>query len=273
MEKPHYLALKPNVMKLDKIYLILLGIILLFFISHIYLHVRVHDLEPPTASRSPTSHGTSTPAASTSTATHKVKGCDVSHWDGSIDWIELKKSGISFIYIKATQGSEYIDPTFHNNWESAQNYGLIRGAYHFYDPHADPAAQADHFLAVIKPQKGDLLPVLDIEIAKGVDPDQLSEDIGIWISKVKNALGRYPIIYTDGYFWNKSISKDFSQCPLWVAEWDHRKNPLMPHGWKDWVFWQYSATGTLAGIPSAKGKVDLDTFNGDLQALKNYQIR
>jgi len=103
--------------------------------------------------------------------------------------------------VKATQGATYVDPQFEENWVTSKDYGFIRGAYHFYQPGEDPKAKAEHFLSVVKLEKGDIIPVLDIEIAHGIDQDQLTEDISTWIDTVKKAIGRYPIIYTDRAFW------------------------------------------------------------------------
>ena len=203
----------------------------------------------------------------------KLNGVDLSHWNGEIDWPALKKTNITFIFMKATQGVTYVDHAFERNWITAKNYGFYRGAYHFYTPKDDPTTQAKHFLSVVKPEKGDILPVLDIEIAHGEDPEQLRKDIAIWIDTVKAAIGRYPIIYTDRGFWDQSIDTSFNHCPLWIAEWDNKHAPYLPKGWNKWVFWQYTNAGTLEGIPGAKGKTDLDWFQGDLNRLKSYQIR
>ena len=203
----------------------------------------------------------------------RLKGCDISHWDGEIQWSGLKKSGIKFLFIKATQGTEYIDPRFESNWENARLYNFNRGAYHFYMPREDPVAQAKHFLQTVGHEKGDILPVLDIEISHGIGPDQLSKDIALWIDTVKDSIGRYPIIYTDLYFWTRHIQGDFKHCPLWVAQWENTNAPNLENTWNDWVFWQYADNGTVAGIPSANGKVDLDYFHGDEMRLRNYKIK
>ncbi|WP_421897034.1 glycoside hydrolase family 25 protein [Marinoscillum sp.] len=201
----------------------------------------------------------------------KTLGCDLSHWDGNVDWHELKDSKVEFVFIKATQGSNYVDPMFEENWETSKNYGFIRGAYHFYQPGEDPKVQAAHFLSVVKHEKGDIVPVLDIEISHGEHPDELTKNISIWIRTVKSAIGRYPIIYTDRAFWNKAIGQDFSYCPLWLAEWEDAHAPYLPNGWKDWAFWQFSESGSVEGV-SVETKVDLSHFNGAKSTLRNYQL-
>lgn len=263
-------------MKTIKTYLTLGIVILVLIVANVYF---VWDSKNDPAR---TSHNNNVKEATTSPndpstvagpdTSPKLKGCDISHWDGEIDWSLLKSSGLTFLFIKATQGADYTDPDFEYNWTTAKNYGFNRGAYHFYQPKDDPEAQAKHFLSVIKPEKGDILPVLDIEISDGVDPGQLSADIAIWVKTIREAIGRYPIIYTDKAFWDRAINKDFAHCPLWIAEWQTSHPPYLPTGWDNWIFWQYSESGTVKGIRNS-GKVDMDWFNGDKQTLKNYQIR
>ena len=60
-----------------------------------------------------------------------IKGIDVSHFQGEVDWSDVKTAGMHFGIAKATQGATYLDPTFHKNWESIAKSGLYRGAYHF----------------------------------------------------------------------------------------------------------------------------------------------
>lgn len=202
----------------------------------------------------------------------RVHGCDLSHWDGKVDWSGLKKSNVKFVYTKATQGGEYVDPSFELNWTSARTYGFIRGAYHFYQPGIDPTLQAEHFLSTVQHEKGDLIPVLDIEIRHNDGPEQLTKDIKIWIDKVYKSIGRYPMIYTDYGFWNSAIDGSFSYCPLWLAEWDNGRPPVLPRGWKTYDFWQYTSSGTLPGI-SETSHVDLDYFEGGMNSIKQYQLR
>lgn len=50
---------------------------------------------------------------------------DVSHWEGNIDWNAVKASGIPAAYAKATEGVNYIDPTFTKNVQAARNANVL----------------------------------------------------------------------------------------------------------------------------------------------------
>ena len=77
-----------------------------------------------------------------------LRGLDVSHWQGTINWTTVKNQGAQFAYIKATEGTSYRDPKFSANYTNAYYAGLVRGAYHFAQPASSSgAAQADYFAA------------------------------------------------------------------------------------------------------------------------------
>jgi len=201
---------------------------------------------------------------SASSTASQVQGIDVSHLQQTIDWNQVRQAGKLFAFIKATDGITWTDPLFTTNWAAARAAGLLRGAYHFYETDDDPTAQAEHFLSVVSLQPGDLPPVVDFERIEGSQTSaQALQDLQTWLAVVAKATGRTPLIYTDSGFWNPLGSSAFGSYPLWVAEYEVQ-SPKMPTGWSGWDFWQFSESGTVAGISQP---VDLDVFNGTLADL------
>ena len=97
-------------------------------------------------------------------ATPHPTGVDLSHFQGNVDFPKLKSGGQSFVSIKATQGTSYSAASYYtDNITKARGAGLISGGYHFFSGTHDGAEQANYFLKVAEPQKGDLLPMLDLE--------------------------------------------------------------------------------------------------------------
>lgn len=196
-----------------------------------------------------------------------ARGIDVSYYQGNIDWSAVAQAGVVFSFIKATEGTLTIDPQFHANWNGAHAAGLLRGAYHFYHPGADPHQQAEHFLNVAQIGPGDLPPVLDIET-----PGEASEIIAgiqVWLAAVEHRTGKTPILYTDPGFWATLKTPGFGRFPLWIAEYGVVE-PTVPTGWSAWTFWQFSEAMSIQGI---KGFVDFDVFQGtlsDLQRMASY---
>lgn len=54
-----------------------------------------------------------------STEQYPIRGVDLSHYQGDVDWQVLSQEGIQFAFIKATEGSSSIDPNFHQNFQRA----------------------------------------------------------------------------------------------------------------------------------------------------------
>ncbi|MGL4281600.1 MAG: glycoside hydrolase family 25 protein, partial [Albidovulum sp.] len=61
---------------------------------------------------------------------YPVHGIDVARFQTSIDWDTARRNGVSFAFIKATEGGDLVDPMFKNHWRAARRAGVPRGAYH-----------------------------------------------------------------------------------------------------------------------------------------------
>jgi lysozyme len=199
-----------------------------------------------------------------------TEGVDVSKFQGNVNWSAVAGSGKSFAITRVSDGLT-VDSTFQQNWQGIASAGLIRGAYQFFQPGMDSAAQAALLLSQIGTLgPGDLPPVLDVEVTGGQPGAQINAEIGTWVAIVQAAIGRSPIIYTAPQFWATTIgSRPNFGTDLWTADW----NPNLPHvssPWTGWEFWQYSISGNVAGIP---GQVDLDRFNGSLAELQAYAVQ
>ena len=126
---------------------------------------------------------------------YPIRGVDVSHHQGEIDWNKLAEEEISFAYIKATEGSGYKDEQFDKNWSEAQATGLRIGAYHFFSLDSAGATQAENFCNAVTAVEGMLPPVVDVEPYGGYkDPDKLDKEkllseLGDFISSVESYYG------------------------------------------------------------------------------------
>ncbi len=186
------------------------------------------------------------------------QGIDVSHFQGDVDWTAVKAGGITFAFAKASQGASEVDPKFTQNWAGIKAAGLVRGAYHFFDPSVDAMAQAEHFIATVQLEAGDLPPMLDIEVSQGVSAEGIDADLQVWLTKVAGAYGVTPIIYSDLSFISTYLDSGFSAYPLWIADYSDTA-PTAPGDWDTWLFWQYSSSGAVSGVD---GAVDRDVYQG-----------
>jgi GH25 family lysozyme M1 (1,4-beta-N-acetylmuramidase) len=203
-----------------------------------------------------------------------LEGVDVSVYDGTVSWTQVKASGRAFGIAKATEGSTIEDAEFSTNWPAMKSAGIVRSAYHFFHCDTAPATQATFFLGVMGAlEPGDLPPSLDFE-----DTTTCTESTGIsmaieWLDAVASATGTLPILYTSvnvlSNFQNTQSLAGHAQ--LWVAS-RGVTCPDLPAPFTAWSFWQYSLTGTAPGLPNSNGMADLDEFNGDTSALLGLTV-
>jgi uncharacterized protein (TIGR03382 family) len=197
-----------------------------------------------------------------------VKGVDVSHWQGSINWSKVYGDGYRFVIMKASEGTGYTDDTFKTNWAAAKKAGLVRGAYHFFRPKYDGVAQAKHFVSVMgKLSTTDLPPVLDLEVQDGVSDATVISRAKAFLETVEKLSGKRPVIYTGYFFTSLGSPSGFAKYPLWVAHWGVSCPNIPSGGWKKWSFWQNTNKASVSGI---SGGVDGDKFNGTLADLKAF---
>ena len=191
-----------------------------------------------------------------------VNGIDVSTWQGTIDWDSVAGSGLGFAIARISDGTGYYDDQFDRNWSEMKRVGLVRGAYQFFEPSEDAAAQANLVVRVVG-QLGpsDLPVVLDVETATPT-PDE----IWTWVNAVQAGTGKTPMIYTSWGLWNSWISGGFESLPLWAANYGV-SCPGLAANWSNWTMWQYADNTSVPGI---SGNVDGDVFNGSLQDLRNF---
>jgi GH25 family lysozyme M1 (1,4-beta-N-acetylmuramidase) len=199
-----------------------------------------------------------------------VKGIDVSYYQGTINWTAVKGDGVKFAYIRASDGLNTIDSKFEANWSGSRAAGIKHGAYQFFRPGQDAIAQADLLLDKIggRLAADDLPPVIDVEASDGQSAAVITSKVKAWVAHVKAATGRDPVIYTGFYFWRDSVgAPDVTTSPLWHAQYSTAACPNIAPPWQNWAIWQYSSTGTVAGI---SGNVDMNRWNGDEASLQAF---
>ncbi|MCC6558371.1 MAG: glycoside hydrolase family 25 protein [Polyangiaceae bacterium] len=194
-----------------------------------------------------------------------VEGIDVSYYQETVDWDAVKQSGREFAFIRVSDGVNYADSRFQQNWAGAKDAGVLRGAYQFFRPAQSAETQADMMVSAVGALgPGDLPAVIDVETADGQSSATIVKKIRTWLQKVEAGTGRRPIIYAASGFWNTlSGTSEFSAYNLWVANYT-TKCPSMPSTWSGWSFWQYSDSGSVPGV---EGGVDVNRFNGTLDQL------
>lgn len=177
----------------------------------------------------------------------------------------------SFAFIKATEGTGYVNPHWSDDIAEAAETDLLVSAYHYARPRVDDgdaAAQAEHFAEHLDEIDAPMLPpVLDIETSDGLSPGQLVEWTHEFTDTLDEITGRSTMVYTYPAFWVSQMgnSMEFSDHPLWIADYSAVGTPRVPDGWDTWTFWQDSNNANFPGIA---GPVDRNIFNGSGRSLE-----
>ena len=154
---------------------------------------------------------------------YAVHGTDVSKYQNSVDWHQAKASGISFAFIKATEGGDRVDDLFDEHWRKSRAAGVPRAAYHFYYFCRPAAEQARWFIDNVPKEKRALPPVLDMEwnpqsptCKLRPDPATVRSEMRIFLSMVEKHYGKKPIIYTSVDFFDDNSLAAFNGYPYWL---------------------------------------------------------
>jgi len=200
---------------------------------------------------------------------YNIHGIDVSRHQRNVDWeavskMNHKEVSISFAFIKASEGRTLIDEYFKENWKKAKEAGILRGAYHFYRPHLTAEEQFALFTKQLpKLKKGDLPPVLDIELKGEGSPVTLKKNLKRWLVLAEKKYGIAPIIYTNyGFYKSYLTGVEFKKYPLWIA---HYRTPDLNVKISSWHFWQHTDKANINGI---RGRVDFNVFKGTQEDLE-----
>jgi GH25 family lysozyme M1 (1,4-beta-N-acetylmuramidase) len=219
----------------------------------------------------------------------RASGIDVSRFQGTINWTSVKGAGISFAWAQATRGAYLTNVNFVANMVNGKAAGVLMGAYHYAFPATNsPSVEADYFWNLAGPYiKADgktLMPMLDMETFTGiVGATSYSDWANQWYNLVltKAAVAGVtikPVMYSSAcsYCNMNSSSSIFGS---WVANYSGA-DPQTGTPWSAcsscnlwgsgfWNFWQYSSSGSVAGIT---GAVDRDVFNGTTAQLSTWVV-
>jgi lysozyme len=193
-----------------------------------------------------------------------VQGIDVSNWQGDIDWDKVRGAGTQFAFIKATEGGDYLDPKFAQNWQAAKRAGIPRGAYHMAFWCRSANDQALWFILNVPNDLDALPPVLDLEwnghsrsCPKRIPVNLALEKIKIMLDVMEAYTGKRPIIYTDVTFHREVLDGQFPGYNFWLRSVAAEPQEIYPN--RPWLFWQFTTTGYVPGIEKP---VDRNVFNG-----------
>ena len=184
-------------------------------------------------------------------------GVDLSHHNGRVQWDEFEAAPVDFLYLKATEGSDWKDPRFLDHWREAKTRGWRVGAYHFYRLCRPGEEQARNFIQSVEVRAGALPPAVDLEYAhncapRGSTAETLAE-LDAFLTALEAEYGVRPVIYTTPEFHTDWLAGNYEEYPLWLRGLGETMPRTINGRAPD--IWQYTMSGRVPGI---EGQVDMN---------------
>ena len=200
---------------------------------------------------------------------YPIRGVDVSHHQGTIDWPVVALANVDFAYIKATEGGDLRDDQFANNWKNAAAYRIPRGAYHYFTFRTSGASQADNFLSTVPIDSSALPPAVDLEFGGNASThpsvSEFQRELTDFLSRLRHTYKKEPVVYTTVVYTTDDFYAQYlSDYPikrLWIRSTLYK--PRLPPG-HDWFLWQFTDRGHVRGIQTP---VDLSVYYGNRAAF------
>jgi len=204
---------------------------------------------------------------------YPVIGIDVSAYQKEIDWKGLEKEGVEFAFIKATEGTTFVDETFEYNWEEANRTGMKVGAYHFLTYTSEGQTQAANFINTVGRKWGMMPPVVDVEfydefVDSPPSKEEMYEILDPLLEILEDKYNRKPIIYTNADIYKKYISDKYDEYPVWISSPDEIPDKLSDD--REWLFCQFTFSGISPSVAGGTVKVDYNVFNGTKWDFRRY---
>jgi lysozyme len=181
-----------------------------------------------------------------------VRGIDVSHYQGRINWRGVASDRVAFAYVKATEGVSGRDSRFASNWQGARRAGLRVGAYHYFIFCRSPRAQARNFLAVAPRSARGLAPAVDLEPSRscpgGLRGPEVRRELTAYLAIVEARQHRRAVLYVTPQFY-AAYGRDLPRRVMW------RRSTLAAAPTGSWAVWQFGSRGRVDGI---RTRVDLN---------------
>lgn len=171
----------------------------------------------------------------------------------AIDY-DLLAENVSGVILRACYGI-WKDTAFDRHYAEFTARGVPCGAYHYIIGNQSIQAQADAFNVAVG--------LKDMQLGCWIDVEDTREGTKLYRQQVLDYAALQPDmgIYTSKNAWSVIMGGAYlTDRKLWVAHYTTNPYPLMPTGWDNWILWQHTSSGRLAGYA---GNLDTNRFNGD----------
>lgn len=182
----------------------------------------------------------------------KLKGIDVSGYQGNIDFGKVKASGVDFVLVKAGYSTSTV-PTWERNFANAKNNGLKVGAYWFSYALSieEGIAEAKAFIVALKGKQLDFPVYFDLECQQQFEKGKsfCTELVEAFCGELEKA-GYYAGVYCSTIPFTNFVDAGVREKrPAWIADYRAECSYKGAYG-----IWQYDA----APVPGVQYDCDRD---------------
>ncbi|MEW2619829.1 glycoside hydrolase family 25 protein [Streptomyces sp. NPDC048106] len=155
-----------------------------------------------------------------------LHGIDVSSFQST----SYDTDGLSFVFMKATEGRSYVNPRLTAQTKTGRDAGLVVGFYHFLWP-GNLTAQADYFLKHAPERAGDILAVDWETTSDGTHASNAEKDS--FIRKLKQLRPHNRVLlYCNRQFWLNIDRTSYAGDGLWIADYVTAGKPRIKAKWR-----------------------------------------
>ena len=195
----------------------------------------------------------------------KIKGIDVSAWQGRIDWKTVADYGMGFAILRITEAGNVVDSQFENNLAECNKYNIPVGVYKYSYAMtiAEIQREARKVVSTLNGRKIQFPVFLDLEYnnQRTLGSESIHKMADAF-REIVEAAGYKFAIYCNVDWYENVICSHLKKYDFWIARY-----PANDDGWLQerlrpdfGVGWQYSSK---AKIPGISGTVDRNVFYKD----------
>lgn len=191
---------------------------------------------------------------------YPVIGITASELNGELNFESIFEKDYTFAYLSASIGEDKQDNIFKTNWEKSKDSEIYTGAIHKYNFGDDPESQANNYIRTVGKLSERLYPAVEINqtgtsFLIKTDKNSFLDSFYIYIQKIKDEYGVYPIIICGEEFYKDYFKDEFENYTFWI-----KSTFSKPLSYIDWKFWNYNPRVSLPATSNSNSYFDASCY-------------
>ena len=199
----------------------------------------------------------------------KIKGIDVSAWQGQIDWSAVAKYGMGFAILRITEAGNVIDSAFERNYRGCTENNIPVGVYKYSYAMtvSEIRSEANKIISVLAGRKIQFPVFLDLENSnqRALGSENIHKLADAFREIIEKAGYKFAL-YCNVDWYDTVICSHLKKYDFWIARYPANDNGTLQERLRPnfGVGWQYSSKATIPGIT---GNVDRNVFYKDYKEV------